>query len=1211
MNLLRRYICALLSLIIIVTGTCAFTEDIPEIPEETVTVQPTEAPDEPSVPETMEESPVPADEPTPEPTQTPRMTFKHDKLTVDVSETGKGFDYAKEFAIERINAGGKLIWDTSDHAVAAFVRYDKDFNAPDEDTPEEEIIVLFEAYTTGSVTVTARLSDDKRVNAEFELTITDESAALHIDKEKISAETGDVIELYVINGKGAKLDADDFVWTSDASCVRVENGVMTCLSAGSATVTATRGDDTAKTSVVVTGAEKSDITLPDVRFYTNSFGEIAITSNPPCDVSDAVFTVPEEYAGLIAVTDKGVVTAICDENGLIPTATGVFTAYVNVTLGDFSGQARVEVMQAATHIADDSPVELMVGKTADLTAMMKLEPENHMDRASEYLCDNSNLIKIDNVKATALADMQGTTNIKVKTLSGQVFTRTVRAVIGTEKITLTMPDEELLPGGNVQITAARQPSNADDTLTWTSSDETVACVDDKGNVSLIAPGSAVITVRSTLTGVSAEIAIVVDRITTGIAIYDDIFDLFTGYCIGKGQSVTPAVTVLPDGGDYSLVSADPSVAYIDGKTIIGKSRGVTKVVIISADEKHKRTIDVTVVPADGSIRSITVSPKKLTLIEGKGKKVAASVNYGAFSDTILWGSTDESVATVNAAGKIKAVSMGETFVYAMTLSGIGKKIKVTVVEQMPTEISINKTKLSKYADKNALFTCTLTPDAIKDHNKVLTWSSSNTHVAVVDQSGMVTTIAPGSAKITARTVNDLMASCTVTVKKRAISSITIENPYSELLVGGRYTLNPVILPADATKPKVTWTLSDEKSRKRADINPRTGEIYCKKTGKITVRATAADGSKAYAEIVLKIAAVPIETFELTVDGALIEDNTVITLPFGNTVPAVASTDPELYTEWNTTDPGVAYFDKGVITAMGTGSAVMTVTAAGLYTRTFIVKVPRDESVPDYRALVVNQYRVTGEKGYMPFSDNSAVGIKDALRRSVVGGVRYAITCKTSFTDANDLRSALSSTFRDADENDVSVIYLMSHGTYKDNHFRWHFSGGGKSLEYISGEDLVNAITGIKGHVVVLVCSCYSGGEDSDITTLPGLFRAADVAAPKGSSYSVICANDKAHKASYVDTVEDRSYDFYTRSLCKSLGWDMLGDASMTLMGDANKDGKVTVSELISSTKKITSADIADYIAVYGDVALNGAPGGYQEVNGYISPNAKNLVILGK
>lgn len=80
---------------------------------------------------------------------------------------------------------------------------------------------------------------------------------------------------------------------------------------------------------------------------------------------------------------------------------------------------------------------------------------------------------------------------------------------------------------------------------------------------------------------------------------------------------------------------------------------------------------------------------------------------------------------------------------------------------VPTGLSLNKSKTSIAAGSTEQLTATVTPTEAE--NKTVTWSSTNTDIATVDSAGKVTAVTAGAATITAKTFNNISATCEVTV----------------------------------------------------------------------------------------------------------------------------------------------------------------------------------------------------------------------------------------------------------------------------------------------------------------------------------------------------------------------------------------------------------------------------------------------------------------
>lgn len=178
--------------------------------------------------------------------------------------------------------------------------------------------------------------------------------------------------------------------------------------------------------------------------------------------------------------------------------------------------------------------------------------------------------------------------------------------------------------------------------------------------------------------------------------------------------------------------------------------------------------------------------------------------------------------------------------YTLTVNGgtltgnvIGDVIyKVTGVSLSPKTLSLNP-------GKGGTLTATITPDNATNQN--VTWKSSDTKVATVDN-GLVTAVAEGTATITVTTTDgNFQDTCTVTVTppaKTPVTSVTLDKTSLTLDVGGSFTLTATVEPANATNKAVTWSTSD----KNVATVDQNGNVKAVGAGKATITATTADGS---------------------------------------------------------------------------------------------------------------------------------------------------------------------------------------------------------------------------------------------------------------------------------------------------------------------------------------------------------------------------------
>ena len=145
---------------------------------------------------------------------------------------------------------------------------------------------------------------------------------------------------------------------------------------------------------------------------------------------------------------------------------------------------------------------------------------------------------------------------------------------------------------------------------------------------------------------------------------------------------------------------------------------------------------------------------------------------------------------------------------AFTLPSCGHEDPVPATVSV-SGVSINKTTISLTEGGSETLTATVAPDNAT--NKSVSWKSSDTGVATVDNSGKVTAVKAGSATITVTTTDgSKTATCSVTVTAKTVSvtGVTLNKSTLELTEGAEETLKATITPADATNQVVTWSTSD-------------------------------------------------------------------------------------------------------------------------------------------------------------------------------------------------------------------------------------------------------------------------------------------------------------------------------------------------------------------------------------------------------------------
>lgn len=301
---------------------------------------------------------------------------------------------------------------------------------------------------------------------------------------------------------------------------------------------------------------------------------------------------------------------------------------------------------------------------------------------------------------------------------------------------------------------------------------------------------------------------------------------------------------------------------------------------------------------------------------------------------VNWASSNESVATVDAEGKVTAVGPGDATITASS-DDVSTMVGIHVVsDKKPlTNISLNKTALSLETGQSQKLTITYVPSDTTD-SKTATWSSSNESIAKVDSDGKVTAVATGQAIITAK-VGDKTSTCVVTVAQatRPLKSIKFSQKNYYVVVGKTKTLKVVYNPSNTTDSKtIKWKTADKNT---VSFPAVTGDpIVNKKTvkgvkvGKTTITATMSKNSSILAETTVHVLEKAVALTGISLK------TTKPTISVGQTATITTTYSPSNTTtgrglSWTSSDPSIAT----VVSNGMTGQSTVTGIKAGEVTIT--------------------------------------------------------------------------------------------------------------------------------------------------------------------------------------------------------------------------------------------------------------------------------------
>lgn len=491
--------------------------------------------------------------------------------------------------------------------------------------------------------------------------------------------------------------------------------------------------------------------------------------------------------------------------------------------------------------------------------------------------------------------------------------------------------------------------------------------------------------------------------------------------------------------------------------------GETYTMAIYINGEMACSVDITV--PDGKVADVTYKGSSVRMSEGEtivltprfyiaGDDESYSVGNVAQAG-VTWASSDTSVVTVDAHGNLVGVSAGTAVITVTTDDGGHVAYCYVTVEPTPvTSVTIDGSTSVSVGGSTSL-----TAD-YGGASATVSWTSSNPAVAVVDSDGNVTGVSAGTAVITVTVTDSLgntrAANCVVTVSANLVTSIEMQETMS-LQVGGSGILTVEVNPTTADNRNVIWSTSN--SNVAIIVN---GTVTAVGPGTAIITATAADGSGFSANCVVTVSKVSVESVTLS--------SRTLTLNVGGSSILTATVTPDNVADksvvWASSDSNVATVANGVVTAVGPGTATITVSTVDggkIATCTVTVKgevtgIELDRSSVSMTAgdSVTLEYSLLpeGTGGYTvswSSSDTSvatvsngritAVGPGTATITATVGGTQLSAVCSVTVvgsstetgttTEKNDDGSVTTTVTEEIDAGDGTSVDKVTETTTMD------------------------------------------------------------------------------------------------------------------------------------------------------------------------------------
>jgi len=771
------------------------------------------------------------------------------------------------------------------------------------------------AKAVGSATITVT-AFGKELTAD--VTVVNHITAVTISGSKHELSKDEELQLSAVITPADTSDDKTITWTSsNTSIATVDNtGKVTAIAGGETIITAISTNNIVDTYAINVVVPMIDFTTTDTTVNLNKGDNKTVnTTITPADTTESkVISWESDNTTVATVDSNGVITAVGGGNATI-TGTLPNAKMVTITVTVTVPLEKIELDQESIELIPDQKQTI----NAEITPNDTTEP-----KTITWISSDETVATVDNGEITAVAAGTATITATVGTKSDTV---TVKVLKPIDSISISEPSVTLNRNESKELTAIILPADAEESkdVTWTSSDPTSVLVSANGTITGLKGTQSPVTITATLpNGKHAE------SLVTVVVKINSIDINKTSTTINKGENETLTITINPEDTSeektVSWTSSDETVATVDsnGKVTALKAGNTT---ITASVGTFTKTCAVQVkVP----ITSIEIDSEDVVLARGNNKTITATVNPEDTTEdtTITWSSDKESVATIDANGKIIAVGAGSATITA-TVGSKTDTIKVTVNVPV-TEFTVNKETLTLVKYKSETLVTTINPSDTTENTKV-TWTSNKENVATVDENGKVTAVGEGTATITGKLENNMTVTTTVTVTIIPVESITVSDETLAMKKNENKTLTVTYAPTDATEiDDVIWNSSDE-TVATVDDN---GKVIALKAGTTTITAKMGSLTDTTEVTVTEIHLEDI-TLENNAPKAVVGKNYKIEVTFD----PIDATDDVTY-EYESSDEDIATIDSnGNVTSKKAGNVTITVkaTAGGnTYTKTIVL-----------------------------------------------------------------------------------------------------------------------------------------------------------------------------------------------------------------------------------------------------------------------------------
>lgn len=629
-------------------------------------------------------------------------------------------------------------------------------------------------------------------------------------------------------------------------------------------------------------------------------------------VRDAKGLVIPQASVLWTSSDITVADVAGSGTAAVITARAPGRTVVRAHLGVFVQDIVVTVSGARAITLAPSAATVRSGDRVTLVPTLDGNPNTKAD-----LRWQSDDITVATVSATGevLGVSQGTTNIRVSLMGDPRIAAVSQVTVTTARsVRITTASPSTFVGEKVQLTASLDvDSTQTQALTWSTDMPSIATVSANGEVTGVSAGTTLVRVASVADPRAKDTVTVRVSLPRTVTVSPNAVQLaagetrFLNASVSIEEGLSRDVTWRSDNLGVAMVSS--------GGLVTGVGQGTATITATSiADTTRKGTAVISVIAV---VRDFDLQPSALSMFMGDVRALTATIvaDAGA-SRTVIWRSSNPTIASVDANGSVTAVNAGSAIITALAAADTTMRATALITVHTAIAVSVNPTSALLAPGATRAFSATVRAD--QGVSTAVTWRSADPTIATVNSGGVVTGVGAGTTQITAVSVADTTRRGTATVTiVPTVQSVTIA-PGSAMIAPSESMQFSATVNGDVgVSQAVIWRTTDPAIAQVSGAGVVTGVA----AGSTIITAISANDTTKRASAAVTVRNAPV----VSVSPSVVQLDPGQSQQFTATVQADQGVNTGV--SWSTSSAAVATVSaNGLVTAVSYGSATITATS---------------------------------------------------------------------------------------------------------------------------------------------------------------------------------------------------------------------------------------------------------------------------------------------